>query len=434
MSDPFDFGPEELPRYEALVAELTAKESWKDIERATRAMLRALVLAGKQADEAPLWRRLRTLYDERLSDPNGALLAAEHLERFTFMNPDDQLVLARLYGAAGSAHKAGGVYERVIANDPTNVAAVRALVASRMPKNPDWAWAALSLLAYAGALTESERAFYEARKPSRLPTGRLTTTEWPSIEPPSADKAVDHLFLGLAAAIFEVAKKHPFPPPGADPRFLPHALASPLFPAAFACALRTLGLPPQPHFAEPEAAPSVGEPAELGPVVDDALRELLFIAGRQAAFHRPWHLVLYAFPSVRELTALVWAGRLIVKPDAEVPSALRSFVTGLAIDLQAPMTTREKKALGIAYGRFAETPIDIKRWRDAQDLTAARFGLLLCGDLAIAKKVLDAEQRPPDALSPDEVMKDLCGFAAHGMYALYREKIGLAADTDVVLH
>ena len=37
-----------------------------------------------------------------------------------------------------------------------------------------------------------------------------------------------------------------------------------------------------------------------------------------------------------------------------------------------------------------------------------RFGFarqLLCGDLAIAKKVLDAERRPPDTLSPDEVMK-----------------------------
>jgi hypothetical protein len=298
-----------------------------------------------------------------------------------------------------------------------------------MPANPDWAWAAMSILAYAGALTESERAFYEARKPSRLPTARIERSESASLEPSGTDTSIDLLFASLATAIFRVAKKYPFPPPGADPRFLPPELTSPLFPAAFACAVKTFGLPEQPHFAEPQPAPPH---RELGPVVDDSLRELLFVAGRQAAYHRPWHLVLYAFPSVRELTALLWAGRLIVRPDAEVPSALRSFVTGLALDLQPAMTKDAKYSLGVAFERLAATRIDLRRWRDAQDLMAARFGLLLCGDLAIAKKVLDAERRPPEALSPGEVMKDLCGFAAQGMYALHREKLGLRADERAV--
>lgn len=75
--------------------------------------------------------------------------------------------------------------------------------------------------------------------------------------------------------------------------------------------------------------------------------------------------------------------------------------------------------------------VNIKTWRDAQDLLAARFGLLLRGDLVIAKEALDAEPRPLAALSPDEAVKDLCAFAASGLYAFYRGKLGLGADVDV---
>lgn len=96
------------------------------------------------------------------------------------------------------------------------------------------------------------------------------------------------------------------------------------------------------------------------------------------------------------------------------------------------MTERAKYSLGVAFERLGAATIELRRWRDAQDLTAVRFGLLLCGDLAIARRVLAAERRPPEALSPDEVMKDLCGFAANGMYALFREKLGLGADGDGV--
>lgn len=429
MSDAPGFGPDDFPRYEALAAQLATAGSWKDLERATRSMLRAMVGGASPDQEATLWRRLRWLYQERLADPKSALLAAEQLAKHDPMNVDDRLALARLYAAQGDAHKAGKTYEALIADDPTNLTTVRELVTSRLPKNPDWAWPAMSILAYAGALTASDRVFYDARKPSRLPTAQIDRNNWSSIEPPGANRALDLLFGSLAPATYEVAKKHPFPPARADLRFVPPTLSSPLFPAAFACAMKAFGLPPQMHFADPRLASEVGD---LGPVVDDALRELLFIAGRQAAYHRPWHLLLFAFPSTRELTALFWAGRLIVRPDAEVPSTMRSFAAGLAIDLQAPMTEGAKYSLGVAFERLGATPIELRRWRDAQDLSAARFGLLLCGDLAIAKRVLDAERRPEDALSPDEVMKDLCGFAAQGMYAVFREELGLGAVTDEV--
>ena len=38
---------------------------------------------------------------------------------------------------------------------------------------------------------------------------------------------------------------------------------------------------------------------------------------------------------------------------------------------------------------------NIKRWMQAVDLTAARAGLLLCGDLEIAKKIIAAEPQLP---------------------------------------
>jgi hypothetical protein len=71
--------------------------------------------------------------------------------------------------------------------------------------------------------------------------------------------------------------------------------------------------------------------------------------------------------------------------------------------------------------------VNLKKWRQAQNLSAARAGLLLSGDLAIARARLAAEAPCSDGLTLDEAMKDLSAFATTRAYAALRERIGLRA-------
>jgi hypothetical protein len=75
--------------------------------------------------------------------------------------------------------------------------------------------------------------------------------------------------------------------------------------------------------------------------------------------------------------------------------------------------------------------VNLKKWRQAQNLSAARAGLLLSGDLAIARARLAAEASCSDGLTLDEAMKDLSAFATTRAYAALRERIGFGQRVDV---
>ena len=68
---------------------------------------------------------------------------------------------------------------------------------------------------------------------------------------------------------------------------------------------------------------------------------------------------------------------------------------------------------GIVVKKFIEdgAKANIKRWMQAVEITACRAGLLLCGDLEIAKKIIAAEPQLPGDLPPPEKLKELIVFS-----------------------
>jgi golgin subfamily B member 1 len=69
---------------------------------------------------------------------------------------------------------------------------------------------------------------------------------------------------------------------------------------------------------------------------------------------------------------------------------------------------------------------NIKRWNQTVELTACRAGLVVCGDLEIAKKIIAAEPQLPGDLSPAEKMKELLLFSVSEHYAQLRKALGIA--------
>ena len=60
------------------------------------------------------------------------------------------------------------------------------------------------------------------------------------------------------------------------------------------------------------------------------------------------------------------------------------------------------------------------------EVTAARTGFLLAGDLEIAKKIIAAEQPLPGDLSPAEKLKELLSFSVSEQYFRVRLALGIS--------
>jgi hypothetical protein len=72
---------------------------------------------------------------------------------------------------------------------------------------------------------------------------------------------------------------------------------------------------------------------------------------------------------------------------------------------------------------------NVKLWNQAVELTACRAGLLLSGDLEIAKKIIAQEGQTPGGLTPQDKIKDLLVFAVSVEYCALRKVLGVAIQT-----
>jgi hypothetical protein len=72
--------------------------------------------------------------------------------------------------------------------------------------------------------------------------------------------------------------------------------------------------------------------------------------------------------------------------------------------------------------------VDIKRWVQLADVSLARAGLLVVGDVETAWRASQREARSPGDIPADEWRKELLAFAVSDEYADLRGAIGVAVD------
>jgi hypothetical protein len=181
------------------------------------------------------------------------------------------------------------------------------------------------------------------------------------------------------------------------------------------------------------AVPNVPLASVAGQVALQGLAPLerAFVCGKHLAMYRSEHLIKTLFPTVTELTVLLFgAVRLVAQLPAppEYANQVQATTQGLGQHIE-PM---QREALKVAVSEFmkAGARANIKRWAQAVETTAARAGLLLAGDLSVARKVIVSEQQIPGDLTPQERLKELMLFAASDDYARLRKTLGLNIKTE----
>jgi hypothetical protein len=160
--------------------------------------------------------------------------------------------------------------------------------------------------------------------------------------------------------------------------------------------------------------------------------ELTFICGKHLAYYRGEHYVRTLFPTQAELAIMLFAGVYIANPQTPMPADRQQQIQLTARELVKYMQPVQLEGLRLVVKRFLEegAKANIKRWNQAVELTACRAGLLVCGDLEIAKKILASEQQMPGDLSPTEKMKDLLVFSVSEEYATLRRSLGIAIGQE----
>jgi hypothetical protein len=156
-------------------------------------------------------------------------------------------------------------------------------------------------------------------------------------------------------------------------------------------------------------------------------QDLLFIVGKHLCMYRGEHYIKNLFPTVTELTVLLFAAIKLVAPETPAPADIEKQITATAQALRTYIQPMQLEGLRMVVKKFlAEgAKANIKRWVQCVEITSARAGLLMCGDLEIAKKIIAAEPQQPGDLTAQDKLKELILFSASSQYTLLRQALGI---------
>jgi golgin subfamily B member 1 len=161
-------------------------------------------------------------------------------------------------------------------------------------------------------------------------------------------------------------------------------------------------------------------------------KDLAFLAGRHLTYYRPEYHVLVYYPTREELTNLLLAAVQIAMPEQSSPS-LGAPVRALHARMERRIGQHERAALADAVslldargGRAA-----LGAWIRSVELTAARVGLVLCGDLGSAASIVRSEARSIGGVPAEAKRGDLVAFCASRAHAALRVRFATTAPESL---
>jgi tetratricopeptide (TPR) repeat protein len=172
----------------------------------------------------------------------------------------------------------------------------------------------------------------------------------------------------------------------------------------------------------------------LGPEVlsGPTAKDLAFLAARHLTYYRPEHHVLVYYPTREDLTNLLLAAVEIVMPAPSAPS-LGANVRALHARMEKRIGKEDREALAAAVSQLDARGgrASLGSWIRSVELTAARVGLVLCGDLSSAAAIVRAESRSIGGVPTEAKRGDLVAFCASAAHATLRTRFATTAPESL---
>lgn len=441
-----DEDPQNDRALSALIAVRTRREEWAELAAVYERLIDRFAGLGDRERAWEVCRKLGVLRRDRLLDGPGAI---EALRGAVEVRPDDaesRAALAELYAAKGDRTVAVSELEIVAAFAPMRAQTYRRLheLHSRAQR-PDRAWLVATCLEELGAADVSHELVIEQFRPDGpiRPTTALEDALWDEcLRAPGADPIVCDVLRAvsedaIALRLDELSAKKKLPT--LDPATKQDKASTASVVRTFVWAARALGIEspdlyllddvPSGIAAVPAALPGTA----LGPQVRSGMtvQQLAFLTGRHLTYYRPEHYALVFFPTLADISSLVLAAVRLVIPGISVPPPADGE-SKVGSNLDARLSAEKKKAVEDAVGRLDARggKLDLLAWIRHVELTAARAGLLLAGDLRVPMRLMKEESRAIGELSADTKRGDLLAFTASDAYGKLRERMGVAIHSS----
>jgi tetratricopeptide (TPR) repeat protein len=458
-----DDDPTDLKTFERQDKILAGRADYKGEAKAYRRMIKRIGPATDDTKKAALlmlWRGLAEILRTRLGDHTTALAALDVCVQLDPTALVDREALAELYetaimmGGSASAEESGeldsplrkAVEHRtyLLEKSDDGSALVRHLQALRRIYGQAGLWdrvynvcAALTVLQAADA---EERGFYEQVAGSGLAMAQAALTEevWQKVVYDAGEERRLSLLFSCVAPVVAMARSQEARAYGLkdkqrlDPANDPSGVAH-----MFEFGAGVLNVQPPLVFINNEAAVDVeiinlrenlgsGATIMISPAIvkDRVQKDVAFVVGRTLALTRADHLVLsrHMVPSPLELTGIVHAAFKLCQPNTPLPNPgvyepyLQLFKKALPPQALEPLSSL------VPWLDEHWRTLDLESWRRGAERTADRAGLLLCGDLGAAVRVIHATRGPAAA----EAVIDLCRWSVSEGHLGLRELLGVA--------
>ncbi|MEO5727143.1 MAG: hypothetical protein ABI134_22980 [Byssovorax sp.] len=331
--------------------------------------------------------------------------------------------------------------------DPLDLDAYRKLYQLRLEeKSYDEAWCVAAVLVFVHKADEEQMRFFEAHRPKGTPAvrGPLDDEQWllnlfHEEENIHIGKIFEMITPAMLRAKIETLKAKD-EMPIVDASFLqdPATSTMPLA-RTFGWAAQALGLPSPLFYVRSDVPGSIIALANEQPtsvagktlLTGFSTQDWLYVLGKHLAMYRGEHYIKTLYPTVPELTVLLFAGIKVVAPDAPSPPGNDEQIAASASKIRQHIQPAQLDGLQTVVKKLLAggTKVDVKRWAQTVEVTSGRAGLLLCGDLESAKKMLAAERTQPDGLGPVALLKELLVFWVSPQHHALRQALGIAITT-----
>jgi tetratricopeptide (TPR) repeat protein len=424
--------------FEAIEKVLLDSGDVEGTERAYVRQIERLSARNERRAQGALLEKLATIREDRLADFEGAAAALDQLATLRPTAIEPRIHLARILEENEQEALAARCLEiasRIAPNDPRSYRAL-ARIALRKGER-DRAYNAASVLVHLGEANEEEQALYRAHAPrfAQNPTRALDDSAFVVLRPEDEDPIVRAIFaaVGNAAVLARLdALKAKKLLPKLDPKEkqdLERSTVSAVRSVGWAA--RMFGVRTPEVYARP------GDPAGLVPLLSyepayllgdgvlsgRTIPELAFLLGYELALVRTVDRLIAFHPSLNDLKAVVVAAIGLVVP-SELPPELAAVRESMGGRLDAVRRLELQNAVRALTQRGGQ--LDVLAFLRSLERTACRAGLLACGDITVATRLLSIEGGALSGLSAKERVNDLIAFSISEPYAKLRAALGIS--------
>jgi tetratricopeptide (TPR) repeat protein len=419
---------------------ITADKNWKYQEQAYRRMIKRV----PQDDPAliALWHALGEIYRSRLKLYQSAIEAFEVAHSLDKQkSPDRASILAELYALRGpESSQVTRRAAKLVEGDPDNVDAYRALERTAIEAGRiDEAWCVARALVVLKKAGVGEQALYKRyqHEEVRKASGILDDETWKHVRHTEEDRTISAIFALIwegptslragPAKTFELKAKERMPVEDGE-----RVIAK-----IFRHAARVLNVALPDVYIQPRRSGRLllANTIERGRLVPAVIvgrdlmtgyrdTEIAASVGAMLSQLRPAYHLKLSLPSVEELeAALAAAAELVGRPGLARPQ-LEQLKAAFAGEIQKRITRPAAENVHALVQRLPDRP-DLARWRMAVDMTAQRAGLLVCGELAAATRMLSTEAAV-GTTRPMQRVHDLVSYSVSPAYFAARAHLGVA--------